>query len=282
MNKWNASYNGYEKKKEVTVADSEDLLSKSNGWDNEILHMDKVNRRSERLVYLLILLTILGGLITLYFVIRINTKANDRAEQIDILAGDVQTLKDQLIEHGQVPDISPEGQQVIAERGEKGETGDQGPQGVAGPQGPQGVQGPQGATGEKGDTGARGPQGETGEKGETGLTGPEGDPGPTGPPGPIGPRGATGEPGPQGPPGIDGSEGPKGDTGDIGPAGPQGPPGADGATGPQGPAGPQGPQGPPGPQGDPGIVSSFTFSINNRTFICTPTATPNILECVQQ
>lgn len=258
------------------MANSENLIERSEEIDQGKDHLLVTNRRSEFIVYVLIILTVLGGLVTLYFIIKINDKANERADEVEVLVNDVATLRDQVRSLGETPDISTEGQEVIAARGEQGppgETGATGPRGPQGPEGVQGPQGPQGATGERGATGPEGPQGATGETGATGIVGP---PGPQGPVGPRGATGATGEPGPTG------ATGATGETGETGAIGPPGPPGATGATGQPGPIGPPGPQGPEGPQGDPGIVSSFSFTINNRTFICTPTATPSVLECVQQ
>src|SRR5688572_20980836 len=145
------------------MANSENLIERSEDFDREAKQIRNANRTPEIIVYILLILIVIGGLVTLFFVLKVNDTSNDRADDVEILAEDVRTLQDQLRSLGETPDVSPEGQQ-IAERGEQGPpgepgaTGAQGPRGDQGPEGVQGPQGPQGVNGERGATGPEGPQ----------------------------------------------------------------------------------------------------------------------------
>jgi len=138
-----------------------------------------------------------------------------RAEVIDELAANQQSLREQLLEQGiepEVPAPSETVREIIRETGATGATGSQGIQGVAGRDGRDGIT-PAcwfeqsqcvGAAGEDGADGADstvpGPQGEPGQDGQDSTV-----------PGPAGADGQDGAdstvPGPQGEPGEDGSDG---------------------------------------------------------------------------
>lgn len=263
-----------------------DLEKRSIDLDKRVNPILARNRRLEHITYVFFVGTVIAGVILLLMVIDSNRHASHRDEAIDQLVLDVSKLRDQVINLGKQPIVPPPDPEALAKAANnKGPQGDTGPQGVQGPQGVKGEQGNQGVTGPQGQ---QGPQGVQGPQGPQGITGEKGDIGQQGPPGPAGIQGLTGKTGETGPQGVIGPEGPQGipgDTGPIGPEGPQGvigPKGEIGPTGPEGPQGVIGPQGPQGPQGNPGIVSSFTFTFANKTWICTPTSNPTVLSCISQ
>jgi hypothetical protein len=184
-----------------------------------------------------------------------------RQEAIDELAVSTQTLREQLLELGEVPRV-PDLDILAGPRGEPGPRGLRGPSGsagltVVGPPGPRGAPGADGESivgppGVDGETGAQGP---SGEDGADGARGPAGEPGEAGG---AGARGPTGEAGPQG------ERGPAGADGERGPAGEQGPPGPAGADSEI--PGPAGPAGEAGADGAPPLA--WTFRWANRTYTC--------------
>jgi hypothetical protein len=221
-------------------------------------------RRRGLVGYWLIVIAVAVGLAFLFAeVINLNERldrarerSDARQQAIDVLGGDVRTLREQLEAEGIDPDVPDPGERV-------GPTLVPGP---AGPLGPRGLAGPEGLEGIPGAPGLTGPPGPEGSQGVAGLTGPlgptgeRGEPGVAGPPGEAGPAGPAGDTGPSGPAGEPGATGPQGDPGPTGPAGPAGP------QGPQGPAGPAGTDGQDGADGQP--PAGWTFELNNRTFTC--------------
>jgi hypothetical protein len=108
-----------------------------------------------------------------------------------------------------------------------------------------------------------------GERGERGPMGLQGYPGPRGDTGASGATGAQGE---------TGLAGPQGETGATGVQGEPGVPGQQGPAGESGPAGPAGPEGPTGPAGYP---TSWTFTFDNSSFMCSDPEADSTYTCTE-
>lgn len=152
---------------------------------------------------LVALLVAAAGWWTLTAVADLQDTATEGQIARELLAQDVDALRDQVLELGETP-VAPSAddtvERVQGERGERGIPGPPGPVGPVGPRGPQGLHGiigevgPQGPAGES-VTGPQGPAGEPGSDGVDGesIVGPEGPQGPAGEPGEDG-RGLIGTP----------------------------------------------------------------------------------------
>ena len=129
-------------------------------------------------------------------------------EAVDRLAFDVDALREQVEQEGNVP-VAPPSEDItealppVDTAATQGLPGSAGPPGLPGPQGPPGEigrPGQNGLPGEPGPQGLPGEAGATGETGPTGETGTQGEPGPAGAdstvPGPAGPQGEVGPIGP--------------------------------------------------------------------------------------
>ena len=145
----------------------------------------------ERLLWVVALVAIIGVLLASYAA----SRASDKQDVLDIVAGYYESTRDDVVSLCDSPDNAarpecaktpPPAEDIVGEPVA-------GPQGVVGPQGPQGIQGPRGADGRDGDSGAPGADSTV--------------------PGPQGPAGADSNvPGPQGPQGEQGTKGDPGET----------------------------------------------------------------------
>ncbi|HEU4544074.1 MAG TPA: hypothetical protein VFR23_23290 [Jiangellaceae bacterium] len=134
-----------------------------------------------------------AGWWTLTAVADLQDSATEGTIARELLAQDVNALRDQVLELGEEPVAPPADDTVERVQGERGEQGIPGPPGPVGPPGPRGERGPQGEMGLRGIEGPPGesivgPQGEPGEPGSDGvdgesIVGPEGPQGPAGEPG---------------------------------------------------------------------------------------------------
>lgn len=196
--------------------------------------------RPDRVSRLISVLVVVAILLVAWTQSRAASNSSDAAHEArverDVLAGDVDSLRQQVEALGGDPIVGEPGD-VISEI-----IGPTGPPGPPGPPGPEGGDGTAGRPGDDGSPGAPGSPGSAGEPGSPGGPGPTGSPGEPGAPGEsvTGPAGSTGPAGPQGP------------QGEPGPAGPPGSAGADGSDGQDG----QPPE-------------SFTFTYLLVTYRCT-------------
>lgn len=116
---------------------------------------------------ILVALLTAGVAVLLGFVVGELTAQGNRLDEAvadrQQMAGDVEALREQLLDVGQVPVVGPAGEAGMrGEEGERGPRGFPGRDGAPGPAGPQGEPGPAGPQGEAGPIGPAGPQGEPG------------------------------------------------------------------------------------------------------------------------
>jgi hypothetical protein len=141
-------------------------------------------------VLIVLIVGVVGGVVTAGW-IQLKADLRDQETTSEIMAGDVDVLRMQLLGLGETPDVpAPEDRDdlpipVDGKTGATGAAGLSGEDGEDGTDGAPGAPGPAGTNGADGVNGADGTQGPPGVQGEQGVQGPEGPEGPQGIPGPM-------------------------------------------------------------------------------------------------